>query len=89
MSNFDNIPKRQSYAEYKQELAQEQAGLSRADIANPMKQSSEAIFDPETVARPTHNWIDRGVRFSCEGAGHPNHYAYKQGVRTGQRLLHG
>lgn len=72
-----DIPKPQSYSEFKQELKAEQSGMSREDIARLMDSQSETVFDPETAEKPKHNWVDRGLVMSCEGAGHPNHRHFK------------
>lgn len=42
---------------------------------------AEAVFDPETAEKPTHNWVDRGEVMSCEGAGHANHRHFKVRAR--------
>lgn len=44
-------------------------------------QKPEAMFDPETAVAPGHNWVNRGLYYSCEGAGHPNHRSMKSKSR--------
>lgn len=72
-----NISKPQTYEEHRQEVANEQSTMSREDIASLMASESETTFDPETVKKPKHRWVDRGLKMSCEGAGHPNHQSWK------------
>jgi hypothetical protein len=36
------------------------------------------VFDPDTAPDQQHNWIDRGMKMSCEGAGHPYHQSWKR-----------
>jgi hypothetical protein len=38
----------------------------------------EHVFDPMTAPKVLHKWVDRGLKLSCEGAGHPMHQAWKQ-----------
>ncbi len=73
----DIIPKTVPYAEQLAELHAEQSTMSLADIKQQMVQQSDATFDPATVAPPQHRWVDRGLKMSCEGAGHPNHSHFK------------
>jgi hypothetical protein len=75
-----NVEKPQTYDDYKRELTESQAGLSRQEIAQRMAAESEAVFDPETAVKPRHNWIDRGLVMTCEGSGHPTHRAYKRRI---------
>ena len=42
---------------------------------------AEGVFDPETAVAPEHNWVDRGLVMSCEGAGHANHRHFKVKAR--------
>lgn len=37
----------------------------------------EYEVDLNNLPGQQHNWVDRGLVLSCEGAGHPNHQAYK------------
>lgn len=73
----ESIERPQTYAEAKAEIQAEQAGLSRDQIAQKMTAKAEYVFDPETVEKPEHNWIERGLVMSCEGANHPAHRHFK------------
>lgn len=56
--------------------------IGRDSDGTPMfAPKAEAIFDPETAVAPEHNWVDRGLVMSCEGAGHANHRHYKVNKR--------
>lgn len=55
-----------------------QEGLTREEVINELRQTAEAIFDPEAVKGQTHRWIDRGAVLSCEGGDHPPHRAFKR-----------
>lgn len=67
------------------ELAEKQAGKTRQQVVEELKQDAEHVFDPETAAPQKHNWVDRGLIMSCEGAGHPNHQTGKR--RMGERPM--
>jgi len=34
-------------------------------------------FDMDNPPQMKHNWIDRGLKLSCEDAGHPQHEVWK------------
>lgn len=38
-----------------------------------VSQTNEYSFDPATAQPVLHNWVQRGVKLSCEGAGHAHH----------------
>jgi hypothetical protein len=67
------------YQEHKAELAEQQAGKSRQEIAEALQTKAEHVFDPATAPKVKHNWVHRGLKLSCEGAGHPHHQAWKPG----------
>lgn len=50
---------------------------NREEVIEQLQQTHEHIFDPATAKPILHNWVDRGLKFSCEGAGHANHEAWK------------
>lgn len=51
---------------------------SREEVVEELKQEHQHVFDPATAPAILHNWVDRGLKVSCEGAGHPHHEAYKR-----------
>lgn len=73
-----NIPSPVPYEQQRREAVAEQATMSREDIKKQLAETSEAIFDPENLPRRTHNWVDRGLKVSCEGADHPHHEVWKR-----------
>lgn len=38
----------------------------------------EYTLDLDNIPQQGHIWVDRGLVMSCEGAGHPNHQAFKR-----------
>lgn len=41
-------------------------------------QQPKIVFDLSTVQPVKHIWIERGLKLSCENAGHPHHEAWKR-----------
>lgn len=86
---LDNIPDVQTYEDQQAEIKAEQAGMSRGEVASHLRHQEDPyrpgqprftdVFDPETATPQKHRWIDRGLKMSCEGAGHPMHQAWKIG----------
>jgi hypothetical protein len=46
------------------------------DLADPPEDPIYTV-DVDDLPPIKHRWIDRGEKLSCEGAGHPNHQAWK------------
>jgi hypothetical protein len=67
---------RQWYKDYQNELKADQEGKPREEVVEDLKQRVEYVFDPNTAPKIPHKWVNRGLRLSCEGAGHPNHQVW-------------
>lgn len=39
----------------------------------PTKPEIEYELNLDELPKQTHNWIQRGIKVSCEGANHPHH----------------
>jgi len=63
----------QSYAERQAEVKSEQEGLSKDEVLDQMQSKSEYAIDLDNLPKTDHNWIERGIKVSCEGARHPHH----------------
>jgi len=61
----------ESYTEYKERIKTEQADLSKDEIMDSL--DAEYKLDLESLPKLQHNWVKRGIKVSCEGAGHPHH----------------
>jgi hypothetical protein len=76
-----NVAEPVPYAEQLAEKHAAQKGMSRDEIKQQMVEESEFVVDPEELVAQgrtrQHNWVDRGLKLSCEGAGHPWHEVYK------------
>lgn len=72
------MAERQWYVDYQEQLKAEQGDKSREEIADTLKQTNEHVFDPVTAKPDKHRWIDRGMKYSCEGASHPMHQSWKR-----------
>lgn len=74
------------YEDYQKELADKQQGKTRAEIAQELQAEQDEtgqplfthVFDPDNAPKQGHFWVDRGLKYSCEGAGHANHQAWKR-----------
>lgn len=64
-------------SDHKKEVKEKQSGMSYEDIKAIMASKNEFIFEMDNLKPQQHNWVDRGVRMSCENAGHPYHWATK------------
>lgn len=60
-----------SYAEQLEAAKAEQQGKSKEEIMEQVK--GEFKLDLDSLPKQQHNWVQRGIVVSCEGAGHPNH----------------
>lgn len=61
-----------------EEQTEEAKPLTREEMIELLKDRNEFIADMDNLAPITHNWIDRGLKMTCERAGHPYHEAYKR-----------
>lgn len=78
--DIDAIPRPVPYGVQLQEKHAGQAGMSRDEVIGQMKAESESAIDLNELAGRTvdHRWVERGLKLSCEGAGHPNHHIWKR-----------
>lgn len=65
------------YDEHRQQLKEEQAAMGYDEVRDLMKRENQGIFELDKTQSVQHVWVDRGAVMSCEGAGHPNHRAFK------------
>ena len=66
-----------SYKEHRESLKEEQSTKSYEDIKADMVRRSEHITELDNLPKQNHGWTDRGLKFTCENAGHPYHEAWK------------
>lgn len=66
------------YTEHQDILKSRQSNMSREEVAENLQKNSEHVFDPDNAPKIFHNWVDRGLKYSCEDAGHPMHQAWKR-----------
>lgn len=64
---------RQWYEQYQAEIHSSQAGKPVEQIEDMLSKQAEYVFNPDTVQPVAHNWVKRGIKLSCEGAGHKHH----------------
>lgn len=68
---------KQTYKEYKQEVQEKQSGMSYEDVKAIMARRNEFITELDNLPAQKHNWTDRGLKYTCENAGHAYHEAWK------------
>lgn len=72
------IPKSNKSEELYHQSKEVQTNLDPKDLKDDLRKRSEYFLDLDNLKPQQHNWIDRGVVVSCEGAAHPNHRVYKR-----------
>lgn len=50
----------------------------REQLLEQLGQTNEHVFDPSTATPIAHRWIDRGLKLTCEDAGHQYHEVWKR-----------
>ena len=55
-----------------------QPELSQEELLAEAKRQNDVVFELDKQAKVLHNWIDRGLKLSCEDAGHPQHEVWKK-----------
>lgn len=68
MSDEVGVPGPESYKQLKERLVTEQYGRSKDDVI----QETGGV-DLDNLPSQKHNWVQRGIKMSCEGALHAHH----------------
>ena len=50
----------------------------REEQVEEERQNNEWLLDLDNLPPIPHRWIDRGMKMTCEDAGHPYHEAWKR-----------
>ena len=50
---------------------------SREEQIEEERQNNEWLLDLDNLPPIPHRWIDRGMKMTCEDAGHPYHEVFK------------
>ena len=69
---------KQTYKEYQEEIKAEQSGMSYDEIKHAMSKRNESVVELDNLPKQDHLWTDRGLKYTCENAGHPYHEAWKR-----------
>lgn len=64
---------RKSAVDMRIEAIAEDQGISLSEASTMYKDKSEFALDLDNLPDVDHNWVRRGLKVSCEGAGHPHH----------------
>jgi len=54
---------------------------TQEELLEEAKRQNDVVFELDKQAKVLHNWIDRGLKLSCEDAGHPQHEVWKKRSR--------
>ena len=46
---------------------------SREEMVKELQDSHDFVFDLDNLPKVNHLWKQYGIRFVCQGAGHPRH----------------
>lgn len=46
------------------------------DQTNPGTTTVNTTVDIDNLPPVVHQWVERGIKLSCEGANHPTHWVY-------------
>jgi hypothetical protein len=74
---MEEVEKPQSYEEYREAIKEKQSNLTYEQIKQQMQARSDAIVELDNLPKQNHIWIDRGLKMTCEYAGHPWHETFK------------
>jgi hypothetical protein len=66
-----------SAKEAKQKIEEKQSKMSYEDVKAILARRNDYLFELDKLEPQKHNWVDRGLKMSCENAGHPHHQAFK------------
>lgn len=61
----------------KDEVREEQKDMSYEEVKAKMQASSEFLLELDNLPSQKHSWTDRGLKWTCENAGHTYHEAWK------------
>lgn len=69
---------RLTYKERQAAIKEEQSEMSYEEIKQAMAAKSEFMLELDNLPKQNHVWTDRGLKFTCENAGHAAHEAWKR-----------
>lgn len=59
------------------DMIAERDNISVAEAGKLFVKQSDFAIKIDDITPQTHNWTDRGLKLTCENAGHPYHEAWK------------
>ena len=62
---------------HKENVQAEQKGMSYEEVAELMSKRNDFILEMDNLPPQNHIWTDRGLKYTCENAGHTYHEAWK------------
>ena len=67
-----------SYVDMQIEAIAEAEDISVKEAAQLYQDNSEHIVELDNLPKQNHIWTDRGLKYTCENAGHASHEAWKR-----------
>ena len=55
-----------------------QSDKTQEELLAEAKRKNDVVFELDNQKPVLHNWIDRGLKLSCEDAGHPQHEVWRK-----------
>ena len=55
--------------------------ITKEEAAKQYIKDSDYVLDFDNLPKQKHLWTDRGLKYTCENAGHPTHEAWKRRTR--------
>lgn len=66
-----------THEDHKANVQAEQKDLSYEEVKEIMEKRNEFILEMDKLQPQKHLWTDRGLKYTCENAGHAAHEAWK------------
>lgn len=63
------------------EVKDQHQGMSYEQVVDEMRRNSEYSIELDNLKPQSHNWVDRGLKMTCEGSNHAYHEAWKRQPR--------
>lgn len=56
--------------------------LTKEQIAEQELKEAEFVLELDKLPKQEHRWVNRGLKFTCEGANHPYHEYFPRRVSS-------
>lgn len=66
-----------THKDHQDNVQAQQANMSYEDVKDLMDKTNDFVLEMDNLQPIKHNWTDRGLKYTCENAGHTYHEAWK------------